>query len=82
MNETGKQREYEVANFQSPLEALSFFNHKGTSGLSIKQQIDKIARQRAKSRVAFDIEKKKLEYLNLKEVCTQTTRAKGCTLND
>ena len=57
------RRDVEVKTFKRPLEALSFLENKGTSGTSIKQLIEKIARRRARSQIAFEIEKKKLEGL-------------------
>ena len=62
------RRDLEVKTYQKPLEALSFLENKGTSGTSIKQLIEKIARRRARSQIAFEIEKKKLEYLDPKEI--------------
>lgn len=62
------KREKEISTFSSPLKALSFLERKGSSGLSIKQLIDKIARHRARSQIAFEIEKRKLEFLDPKEI--------------
>lgn len=62
------RRDLEVKTFKRPLEALSFLENKGTSGTSIKQLIEKIARRRARSQIAFEIEKKKLEFLDPKEI--------------
>ncbi|QDZ20011.1 hypothetical protein HOP50_03g25290 [Chloropicon primus] len=62
------RRELEVKTYKRPLEALSFLENKGTSGTSIKQLIEKIARRRARSQIAFEIEKKKLEFLDPKEI--------------
>ena len=62
------RRDLEVKTYKKPLEALSFLENKGTSGTSIKQLIEKIARRRARSQIAFEIEKKKLEYLDPKEI--------------